>query len=122
MRVYDASTGALLQTYTFTSGFINDLVATPDAIYATDSNIPQLLVIPLGPSGSLPDPSAAFALPISGDFVYEPGFNANGIVEFGGWLIVPQSNTGALFAINPDTGETSSCWPRARSRMPTVSN
>ena len=104
VRVYDASTGGLLETYTFEAGFINDLVVTNDAVYATDSVIQQLLVIPLGSGGSLADPADAFALDISGELVYEAGFNANGIVEFAGWLLVAQSNTGELFAIDPATG------------------
>ena len=106
VRVYEASTGDLLETYTFEAGFINDLVATRDAIYATDSLIPQLLVIPLGAGGSLPDPDDTSTLDITGDFVYVDGFNANGIVEFAGRLIVPQSMTGALFAIDPATGDS----------------
>jgi hypothetical protein len=104
VRAYDASSGELLETYTFEAGFINDLVATRDAVYATDSGIQQLLVIPLGPGGGLPDPADAFAMEISGAFEYEDGFNANGIVEFAGWLLVAQSNTGELFAIDPATG------------------
>jgi hypothetical protein len=106
VRVYDATSGELLETYTFAAGFINDLVATKDAVYATDSFIPQVLVIPLASDGSLPDPEAAFSLDITGDFVYGDGFNANGIVEFGGWLLVPQSGTGKLFAIDPEIGDS----------------
>jgi hypothetical protein len=111
VRVYDAVSGALLQTFTFQAGFINDLVATRDAIYATDSFIQQLLVIPLGDRGSLPDPADTFALPITGDFQYGAGFNANGIVAFGGWLIVPNSTTGELFAIDPATGHSIQILP-----------
>jgi hypothetical protein len=111
VRVHDASSGDLLETYAFTSGFVNDVVVTRDAVYATDSNIPQLLVIPLGDDGSLPNPADAFALPISGDFVYQAGFNANGIAELAGWLIVPQSNTGELFAIDPATGASVQLLP-----------
>ena len=106
VRVYDASTGDLIETYAFAAGFINDVVATGDAIYATDSLLPQLLVIPLGAGGGLPAPDDTFTLDITGDFVYVGGFNANGIVEFGGRLIVPQSMTGALFAIDPATGDS----------------
>lgn len=104
VRVYDAATGALLQAYDFDSGFLNDVVVTNTAVYVTDSNIQQLIVIPLATGGGVPDPADAFTLPITGDFQYVTGFNANGIVAFAGWLIVPQSVTGALFAIDPDTG------------------
>jgi outer membrane protein assembly factor BamB len=111
VRVYDASSGDLLETYAFTSGFVNDVVVTEEAAYATDSNIQQVLVMPLGDDGSLPAPDEAFTLPITGDFVYQAGFNANGIVAFAGWLIVPQSNTGELFAIDPSTGESVQILP-----------
>lgn len=110
VRAYDASTGTLLETYSFTAGFINDVVVTRNAVYATDSFIQQVLVIPLG-GGSLPDPAEASTLPITDDFVYEAGFNANGIVEFAGFLIVPQSNTGLLFAIDPHTGRSVEILP-----------
>lgn len=107
VRVYSALTGRLLQTYTFnTPGFINDLVITRKAVYATDSNIQQLAVIPLGRFGRLPDPTAAKLLPLSGDYVVGTGFNANGIVAKHGWLIVDQSNTGKLFRVDPISGVT----------------
>jgi hypothetical protein len=111
VRVYDVASGDLLETYSFESGFVNDVVVTSGAAYATDSNIPQLMVIPLGADGSLPAPDETFTLDISGAFEYEDGFNANGIVAFGGWLIVPQSNTGELFAIDPGTGESVQLLP-----------
>lgn len=112
VRVYDAASGDLLETYGFTSGFVNDVVVTAEAAYATDSNIQQVLVIPLWDDGSLPAPGEAFTLPITGDLVYQAGFNANGIVAFAGWLIVPQSNTGELFAIDPATGESVELLPQ----------
>jgi outer membrane protein assembly factor BamB len=112
VRVYDASSGEWLQTYEFAAGFVNDVVVTRDAAYATDSGIQQLLVVPLGPGGSLPDPDDSFALPITGDFVYTAGFNANGIESFGGWLLVPKSNTGELYAIDPATGISTELLPR----------
>jgi sugar lactone lactonase YvrE len=106
VRVYDATSGELLQTYTFApAGFLNDLVVTRDAVYVTDSFIQQLDVIPLGRDGRLPDPSAARTLPLTGDISFVPGqFNANGIVASRGRLIVVQSNTGKLFRVSPRTG------------------
>ena len=106
VRAYDARSGALLQTYHLTTGFLNDVVVTRRAVYVTDSNLQQLIVVPLGRHGRLPDPSAAFVLPLTGDIQYEAGFNANGIVASRGWLILVQSNTGQLFRVNPRTGET----------------
>jgi hypothetical protein len=106
VRAYDAGTGALLETYTFGQGFLNDVVVTRDAVYVTNSNVAELEVIPLPADGSLPDPSAAFALPLSGDLVYTTGFNANGIVARAGWLVLVQSSTGGLFRVDPVTGAT----------------
>ena len=102
IRVYDATTGDLLETYTFESGFVNDIVATPDAVYATDSNIQQLLVVPLGAGGSLPAPDDAFTLPLTGDIEYDDGFNANGIAYARGQLVIVQSNKGLVFTVDSD--------------------
>jgi hypothetical protein len=106
VRVYDATTGDLLQTYTFSpTGFLNDLVVTRDAVYVTDSFLQQLDVIPLGAGGSLPSPSDTQVLPLSGDISFQANqFNANGIVASRGWLIVCQSVTGQLFRVDPSTG------------------
>jgi hypothetical protein len=90
---------------------VNDIVVTPTAAYATDSVIQQILVIPIGEDGSLADPADATVLPITGDFAYEAGFNANGIEWWNGRLIVPQSNTGELFAIDPATGASRQLLP-----------
>jgi hypothetical protein len=107
IRVYNALTGRLLQTYEFpTAGFINDLAITRRAVYATDSNNAQLAVVPLGRFGRLPAPSKATLLPLTGDFALQAGFNNNGIVAKRGWLIVVQSNTGFLFRVDPKTGAT----------------
>ena len=70
VRVYDATSGELLETYTFDSGFINDVVATEDAVYATDSNIQQLIVIPLGANGELPAPDDATTIELGGEIEY----------------------------------------------------
>jgi hypothetical protein len=111
IRVYGARSGKLLETYTFDAGFINDLVVTRRAVYATDSLTQQLLVVPLGRWGRLPDPERAFEKPIKGDLVYEDGFNANGIEAVFGWLIVAQSNTGELFVVNPKSGRSHEILP-----------
>jgi hypothetical protein len=105
VRVYDASTGALLRHYTFSpAGFLNDLVVTDDAVYVTDSFNAWLDVIPLGPNGELPATDDVTTLPLTG-IVFEPGrFNANGIVAARGWLIVVDSFAGGLFRVNPTTG------------------
>jgi streptogramin lyase len=107
IRVYDASTGDPLATYQVTAGFLNDVIVTEDAAYVTDSASAQLIVIPLGEDGSLPAPSGAFSLPLTGDIVVDPAaFNANGIVAAKGWLLIVQSNTGLIFRVDPETGVT----------------
>jgi hypothetical protein len=102
IRVYDATTGELLETYTFESGFVNDIVATATAVYATDSNIQQLLVVPLGADGALPAPDDAFTIPLTGDIEYDTGFNANGITWARGTLLLVQSNKGLVFTVDAD--------------------
>ena len=105
VRVYDATTGELLETYTFESGFLNDIVATDEAVYATDSNIQQLIVIPLGPNGELPAPGDATTIELGGEIHYTDGFNANGIAFARGWLLIVQSNLGLVFKVDPESGE-----------------
>ena len=106
IRAYDARTGTLLQTYSVTAGFLNDVVVTRHAVYVTDSFIQQLLVIPLPKDRSLPAPAAVMALPLTGDIAFAAGFNANGIVATRDRLVLVQSNTGKLFSVNPKTGAT----------------
>ena len=84
VRVYDAESGEQLATYPFEGGFLNDLTATPEAVYVSDSFVPQVAVVPLGEDGALPAPEEAFVLPISGDLEYGEDFNANGIVATDG--------------------------------------
>ena len=107
-RVVDAATGELIQSYQFTTepSFINDVVLTHDAAWFTDSQQAQLYKLPLGPGGTLPDPDAVETLPLTGDWVQQPGFNANGIEETPNHqaLLVIQSTTGILFRVDPDTG------------------
>lgn len=107
VRAYDAETGALLATYPFESGFLNDVVATDEAVYVSDSFVPQVAVIPLGEEGALPDPADTFVLPISGDLEYGEGFNANGIVAAPAGLVLVHSGLGQLYRVDPETGDSS---------------
>lgn len=106
VRVQKASNGRLLRTYTFPAGtrFINDLVVTRRAVYATDSSNAVLGVVRLGRHHKLPASGQIPTLRLSGDFVQQPGFNANGIVSRHHRLLVVQTNTGKLFRVNPATG------------------
>jgi hypothetical protein len=112
VRVYAASSGTLLQTYSFGAGrFVNDVVVTRAAAYATDSSNAEVLVISLAASGALPAVADAFTLPLGGDWAQVTGFNANGIESFGGWLLIPNSTTGQLFAVNPADGDAIELLP-----------
>ena len=107
-RVVDARTGELLDMYQLTdqTSFVNDVVLTRDAAWFTDSQQPQLYRLPLGPGGALPDADEVEVLPLTGDWVQQPGFNANGIAETPDHqaLLVIQSATGILFRVDPETG------------------
>jgi sugar lactone lactonase YvrE len=107
-RVVDAVTGNLLQSYTLTDApsFVNDVVLTHRAAWFTDSQQAQLYKLPFGPGGALPKPDQIEVVPLSGDWVQQPGFNANGIAETPNHqaLLVIQSSTGILFRVDPETG------------------
>lgn len=109
-RVVSALTGEVLASYQFASGatFINDVVLTPEGAWFTDSLSPVLHHLPLGPHGRLPGPDEVVTLPLTGDLVFQPGFNTNGISRTpdGTELLVIQSNTGLLFRVDPATGAT----------------
>jgi sugar lactone lactonase YvrE len=108
--VYNAATGAEIAEIQLAAGgsFVNDVIVTRDAVYFTDSFLPTLYTVPLAGSGA---PSGtATALPLTGEFAFVPGgFNANGIeaAPDGTWLIVVNSTTGALYRVDPATGEAS---------------
>lgn len=93
-RVVDGRTGELLATFQFTTArtFINDVVVAGDSAWFTDSVNPVLYRVPL-------DLSGFEVVPLSGDLVYQQGFNVNGIDASpnGKTLVLVQSNTGNLF-------------------------
>ncbi|MGH2748723.1 MAG: superoxide dismutase [Actinomycetota bacterium] len=105
--VYDATTGAELAMFQLTTDdtFVNDVVATEDAANFTDSVNQRLYKVPIEGPGQLGTPET---LPLTGDLVFEEGFNANGIdaTPNGKTLVVVQSNTGRLFTVDPETGGT----------------
>ncbi|HEX6256110.1 MAG TPA: hypothetical protein VFZ70_09920 [Euzebyales bacterium] len=114
LRVYDATSGdeiAVVQLSDPGAGFINDVIVTGDAAYATDSFNATLYRVPLtGREVGEPEP-----LTLTGDFELAPGFNANGIEAVGGGdatrLILAQSadptdGTGsALYLVEPGENE-----------------
>jgi hypothetical protein len=107
IRIYDSRDGTLIREYAVPeANFINDVVITRRGAYFTESQvIPQLYFIPFGKKGALGE---LRRIPITGDFVYGPGFNANGIekAEGGKTLILISSNTGALYTADAATGVT----------------
>ncbi|MEP6815775.1 MAG: superoxide dismutase [Marmoricola sp.] len=110
VRAQDARTGRLLATYTAPPAagrFVNDLVVTRHAVYATDSFNQELLVVPLTSRHGVPPSGATDTLPLTGDIAFVPNeFNANGIVSTKqGSLVVVQSNKGLLFRVDRATGE-----------------
>ena len=114
VRAVNPGTGEVLRTYTLPATtnpddrFVNDVVATGNAVYATDSFHQELAVIELPASLSLPPSGPTTLLPLTGELVFTEGFNLNGIVESadGRWLVVVQTNTGRLFRVNPTSGRT----------------
>jgi hypothetical protein len=109
IRAHSARTGKVRAKYKFPSAsgrFLNDLVVTRRGVFATDSMNQELAVVPFRKDGSLRGPRAARTLPLTGDLVYEEGFNLNGIVKSHGRLLAVQSNTGELFRIGPRSGTT----------------
>ena len=104
--IYDADTGADVAAFSIPdAGFINDVVLTKHGAYFTDSLVQRLYRVKISRHGRLSEPEI---IPITGDFVYEAGFNANGIeaTRDGHRLIVVQSNTGELFSIKPHSGRS----------------
>ena len=100
--VYNASTGADIAQFNFTdesATFVNDVVVTKRAAWFTDSNRQFLYKVPISPSGQIGTP---VAVPLTGDIVFQSGFNTNGIeaTPNGKQLIIVQSNTGKLFEVN----------------------
>ncbi|MCG5472171.1 superoxide dismutase [Micromonospora sp. LAH09] len=105
--VYDAGTGAKLAHYQFTDepgSYVNDLVITNRAVYFTDSVRQVLYVVPLGPGGRLPAPTAFRVLQLTGPAA-TPDVYHNGIVALpDGDLLVAQMLSGQLVRVDPRTG------------------
>lgn len=108
-RVVETETGDTLATYQLSAGpsFVNDVVLTRTGAWFTDSQNAQLYRIPLEGRGDLPDADQIETLPLTGDWVQQPGFNANGIAQTPDRqsLLVIQSSTRTLFRVDPATGE-----------------
>jgi streptogramin lyase len=96
--------GAVLGTYTFGGVFVNDAVATRDAVYFTDSDRGVLYVVPLGRGGRLPDQAAVRTVALPGPLGEADAFN-NGIETTpDGRLIIVQMIADRLCTYDPRTG------------------
>ena len=100
-RVIDQHNGAVLAHFQFATAptFINDVILTERAAWFTDSMKATLYAVPLR-GGNFS------SLPLTGDFVLGPGFNANGIARTpdGRALLIVQTNTATIFRVDPKTG------------------
>jgi len=108
-RVIDIGSGDELASYqltALTTTFVNDVVLTRHDAWFTDSLQPQLYRVPLAHRGRPAPASAVETVPLSGEWIQVPGFNANGIAVSpdGRSLLVVQTSTGTLFRVDPDTG------------------
>ena len=106
--VYDASSGAVVDSFALAdpgTSFINDVTVTGDAAYFTNSFAPVVYRVDLGPAG-VPTGDVD-AVDLGGDWVQGTGFGANGTTSTpdGKALIVVNSGTGALYKVDPMTGE-----------------
>ncbi len=106
--VYDADSGAVVDSFDLAApgtGFINDVTVTRDAAYFTNSFAPLLYRVALGPAG-VPTGDVE-TIDLGGDWVQGTGFGANGIASTpdGKALIVVNSGTGLLYAVDPMTGD-----------------
>jgi hypothetical protein len=105
----DAGSGTVVsETVVPGAAFLNDLVATGDTVWVTDSFVDRLTAIHLqadgSPAGGPPD-----FLPLSGEWPAVDGsnINANGIRELAdGSLVMNNSTFGGLWQVDPGTGHT----------------
>ena len=113
--VYDASSGAQVGFYQFQlqpPTFINDVVVTRDAAYFTDSAVPFLYRVALGPRGEPSDQFAQVPLPAIFGAVGGcvgpppvPPVRANGIAAApsGEYLIIGHTSEGQVYRMDTAT-------------------
>lgn len=109
--VYDGDSGETIATIPLASStptFVNDVVVTNDTAFFTESAQPVMYAVQLDNRG-LPT-GEVDTVTMGGDFEFFPGeFNANGIVATpnGHTLIIVNSFIGALYTVDPATGDAS---------------
>ena len=111
--VYDTATGDLLGQFAngVTPTFLNDIAITKNGdAYVTDSLDPTLYKVSIDEQGQV---HFEAWLDFTGTpFIYQTGFNANGIVASpdGKYLVIVQSNTGKLFRVDIATQEVTQVY------------
>jgi sugar lactone lactonase YvrE len=113
--VLDAGTGAIVADFQLAVGdtYVNDVVVTSNAAYFTESLRPLLYRVPLDRNGK---PIGGFdVVQLSGEFEQAPvpcrgvrsSIISNGIeaTPHGEWLIINSYVDGALYRVNPLTGD-----------------
>ena len=103
----DGGTGAVVTDVVVPGAvFLNDLVATTNAVWVTDSRVDRLTAVAVT-AGGLPTGAALTTRLLGGAWPAGDGVavNANGIRELpDGSLVLNNSRTGGLFQVDPATG------------------
>ncbi|MEN2418079.1 superoxide dismutase [Streptomyces rimosus] len=109
LRAIEGSTGAVHGIYPLggTGAYASDLIGLGAGHYVTDAARPYVHLLPYGPFGSLPPPPGGIVtLPLTGEWVQGDGPTATGITYADdGGLIVLNSAAGALYRVDPKTGD-----------------
>lgn len=110
-RVYDTDSGKLLVDVALPdASFVNDVIVTRHAAWLTDTFLPVVYRVPIGPNGAI---GAIETVALGGDWKQSDGLNANGIVATrdGGRLVIAQVNApdgdgAALYSMPADLDAT----------------
>ena len=102
----DSAEAIVSPTLTTEPSFINDVVATRDAAYFTNSLQPELYRVPVSSRGDVGTPEVVELSGPAAEFV--TGFNLNGITATsdGKTLIVVNSAKGELYTVDAATGSS----------------
>jgi hypothetical protein len=108
--VYDARDGSEVADLTLTTAtptLVNDVVVTRQALWFTDSFNPVLYKVPIAPGGQLGTPETLALSGLAAQLpVAFPNLNGIEATPDGSTLIVNHTALGALFTVDPTTGES----------------
>jgi outer membrane protein assembly factor BamB len=104
LTVYDTADGSTVDQLALPGAFLNDVIVAGNTVYVTDSFVSQFFAVSLDRKG-VPTGDVA-VVPLTGEWVEAPGFNANGIeaTAKGDTLIIVNASTGTLYAVDPASG------------------